>query len=125
MFCNSTCDYRRYVQGPTLCKQTHVHIIFVDFCKKLLYFHFFFFSYICVINRREEQASVGPLADPAPYVLFFFPPFFTLQTTFHRMYNRKIFKKTKKKSLTQAEFFCYQLIALFILFSSFFFYKDL
>lgn len=131
MFCNSTWENGRVearcVQGCTLCKHTSAHkskTLLVDFCKNF-FISIFPFSYICcVINRREEQASVGPLpnADPAPFVLVFFLLYSHCKRLFIEFTTEKIFLK-KEKSLTQAEFSCYQLIALFIFFFSF--YKDL
>lgn len=101
MFGNSTRDdgraEARYVQCSTLCKRSHTCAhesqTLCWFLQKLLYFHFsFFHTFVCVINRREEQASVSLLPMPILHLLscfFFFPPLFTLQTTVHRIYNRK------------------------------------
>lgn len=81
IFCNSTGEdgwvKAAYVQGPTRFKRMYRHTCtcsLLIFAKTSL-FPFFFFSYICcVINRREEQASVGPLPMPILHLLscFFF-----------------------------------------------------
>lgn len=105
MFCNSTRENGRVearcVQGRTLCKHTSAHkskTLLVDFCKNF-FISIFPFSYICcVINRREEQASVGPLpnADPAPFVLFFYLLYSHCKRLFIEFTTENFFLKKKK-----------------------------
>lgn len=69
---------------------------------KLLYFNLSFWYICCIINRHEEQANASVLL-PNWCCTFFFS-LFTLQPTFHRIYNRKLKNTNKNKAWHKLNF---------------------